>query len=101
MERLMGSAADDLTCSPDKVKVNKRSTTAAAEGDSKKKELWVVLNVKAGDRAASKAAAALLAETPRPSDADIDSAMSGNICRCGAYQRIRAAITDAAGAVKA
>ena len=46
-------------------------------------------------------AAALLAETPRPSDADIDSAMSGNICRCGAYQRIRAAITDAAGAVKA
>jgi isoquinoline 1-oxidoreductase alpha subunit len=43
-------------------------------------------------------AAALLAEKPKPGDADIDAAMSGNICRCGAYQRIRAAIKDAAGA---
>ena len=42
-------------------------------------------------------AAALMARTPRPSDADIDSAMSGNICRCGTYQRIRAAIKGAAG----
>ena len=42
-------------------------------------------------------ATALLAKTPKPSDADIDAAMSGNICRCGAYQRIRAAIKDAAG----
>ncbi|HZZ34980.1 MAG TPA: (2Fe-2S)-binding protein [Caulobacteraceae bacterium] len=46
-------------------------------------------------------AAALLTEKPKPSDADIDAAMSGNICRCGTYQRIRAAIKDAAGAVKA
>jgi isoquinoline 1-oxidoreductase alpha subunit len=38
----------------------------------------------------------LLAEKPRPSDADIDAAMSGNICRCGTYQRIRAAIRRAA-----
>jgi isoquinoline 1-oxidoreductase alpha subunit len=37
-------------------------------------------------------AAALLSENPDPSDADIDAAMSGNICRCGTYQRIRAAI---------
>src|ERR1700741_4172610 len=37
-------------------------------------------------------AAALLANTPAPDDADIDAAMSGNICRCGTYQRIRAAI---------
>jgi isoquinoline 1-oxidoreductase subunit alpha len=37
-------------------------------------------------------AAALLAETPQPTDTDIDSAMSGNVCRCGTYQRIRAAI---------
>ena len=37
-------------------------------------------------------AAALLNENPKPSDADIDSAMSGNICRCGTYQRIRSAI---------
>jgi isoquinoline 1-oxidoreductase alpha subunit len=42
-------------------------------------------------------AAALLAKTPKPSDEDIDTAMSGNICRCGTYQRIRAAIHDAAG----
>ena len=42
-------------------------------------------------------AAALLAATPKPSDKDIDDAMSGNICRCGTYQRIRAAIKDAAG----
>ena len=42
-------------------------------------------------------AAALLAAKPTPSDADIDSAMRGNICRCGTYQRIRAAIKDAAG----
>lgn len=37
-------------------------------------------------------AAALLAKNPNPTDADIDSAMSGNICRCGTYQRIRRAI---------
>jgi isoquinoline 1-oxidoreductase alpha subunit len=42
-------------------------------------------------------AAALLAEKPRPTDADIDAAMAGNVCRCGTYQRIRAAIKSAAG----
>jgi aerobic-type carbon monoxide dehydrogenase small subunit (CoxS/CutS family) len=42
-------------------------------------------------------AAALLAKKPKPTDADIDEAMSGNICRCGTYQRIRAAIHRAAG----
>ncbi len=42
-------------------------------------------------------AAALLAHTPKPSDADIDSAMAGNLCRCGTYQRIRRAIHRAAG----
>ena len=41
-------------------------------------------------------AAALLAETPTPSDAEIDEAMSGNLCRCGTYPRIRAAIHSAA-----
>ena len=41
-------------------------------------------------------AAALLAEKPNPSDRDIDAAMSGNICRCGTYVRIRAAIKQAA-----
>jgi isoquinoline 1-oxidoreductase subunit alpha len=42
-------------------------------------------------------AAALLNEKPHPNDADIDDIMSGNICRCGTYQRIRAAIKTAAG----
>ena len=42
-------------------------------------------------------AAALLAATPKPSDADINRAMSGHLCRCGTYQRIRRAIHDAAG----
>jgi len=41
-------------------------------------------------------AAALLASTPKPDDADIDAAMAGNICRCGTYLRIRAAIKHAA-----
>jgi len=43
------------------------------------------------------AAAALLEATPKPTDAQIDDAMSGNLCRCGTYQRIRAAIHRAAG----
>jgi len=41
-------------------------------------------------------AAALLASKPKPTDADIDDAMSGNICRCGTYVRIRDAIKQAA-----
>jgi isoquinoline 1-oxidoreductase alpha subunit len=41
-------------------------------------------------------AAALLASTPHPDDSDIDAAMAGNICRCGTYVRIRAAIKHAA-----
>jgi isoquinoline 1-oxidoreductase subunit alpha len=42
-------------------------------------------------------AVALLASKPQPTDAEIDAAMSGNICRCGTYQRIRAAVHHAAG----
>ena len=42
-------------------------------------------------------AVALLAQTPKPSDTEIENAMAGNICRCGTYQRIRAAIKQAAG----
>ncbi|MCA0928920.1 (2Fe-2S)-binding protein [Ruegeria profundi] len=45
-------------------------------------------------------AAALLAENPAPSDTDIDDAMQGNLCRCGTYPRIRAAIHDAASKLK-
>jgi aerobic-type carbon monoxide dehydrogenase small subunit (CoxS/CutS family) len=43
------------------------------------------------------AAAALLLQNPNPSDADIDAALAGNLCRCGTYQRIRRAIHRAAG----
>ena len=43
-------------------------------------------------------AVGLLTQTPNPSDQDIDNAMTGNICRCGTYTRIRAAIKRAAGA---
>lgn len=43
-------------------------------------------------------AAALLARTPHPTDAEIDAAMTGNLCRCGTYPRIRQAIHEAAGA---
>jgi isoquinoline 1-oxidoreductase alpha subunit len=46
------------------------------------------------------AATALVARNPKPTDADIDSAMSGNICRCGTYARVRAAIHAAAAGLK-
>jgi len=42
------------------------------------------------------AAAALLASKPKPSDADVDEALAGNVCRCGTYKRIRAAVHRAA-----
>jgi len=47
------------------------------------------------------AAAALLSKNPAPSDADIDTALAGNLCRCGTYPRIRAAIHEAARLLKA
>ena len=46
-------------------------------------------------------AAALLAQNPAPTDQDIDDAMQGNLCRCGTYPRIRAAILDAAQMMRA
>jgi isoquinoline 1-oxidoreductase subunit alpha len=45
-------------------------------------------------------AAGLLAATPNPTDAEIDAAMAGNLCRCGTYPRIRAAVKDAAQRLK-
>lgn len=63
-------------------------------------EAWKKLNVpQCGYCQAGQimSAAALLVDKPAPSDADIDAAMSGNICRCGTYTRIRAAIKQAAG----
>ena len=46
-------------------------------------------------------AAALLSKNKNPSDADIDAAMAGNVCRCGTYTRIRAAVKDAASMMRA
>jgi isoquinoline 1-oxidoreductase alpha subunit len=44
---------------------------------------------------------ALVSQNPKPSDADIDNAMNGNVCRCATYVRIRAAIHEAAATMKA
>jgi isoquinoline 1-oxidoreductase subunit alpha len=63
-------------------------------------DAWVTLSVPQCGYCQSgqiMSAAALLAGNPKPSDADIDSGMTGNICRCGTYPRIRAAIKQAAG----
>ena len=53
-------------------------------------------NAATASRARFMSAAALLATNPHPTDTDIDDAMSGNICRCGTYARIREAIKQAA-----
>ena len=63
-------------------------------------EAWLTLDVPQCGYCQSgqiMSAAALLKGNPKPSDADIDAAMTGNICRCGTYPRIRAAIKQAAG----
>ena len=67
----------------------------------KVQDAWVALDVPQCGYCQSgqvMSASALLAKNPQPNDADIDAAMSGNICRCGTYGRIRAAIKQAAGA---
>jgi isoquinoline 1-oxidoreductase alpha subunit len=83
----------------------KQVTTVEAVGDTpagrKIQAAWLDLEVVQCGYCQSgqiMSASALLAQTPSPSDADIDSAMSGNICRCGTYPRIRAAIKQAASA---
>jgi isoquinoline 1-oxidoreductase alpha subunit len=66
----------------------------------KVQEAWLALGVPQCGYCQSgqvMAATALLKQKPKPTDADIDAAMSGNICRCGTYPRIRAAIKQAAG----
>lgn len=72
----------------------------SADGSHPLQRAWVELDVpQCGYCQAGQlmSAAALLAKTPQPSDADIDAAMSGNICRCCTYLRIREAIHRAAG----
>ena len=81
----------------------KRITTIEAIGETaagrKIQDAWVALEVPQCGYCQSgqiMSASALLASNPHPSDADIDDAMSGNICRCGTYVRIREAIKLAA-----
>jgi isoquinoline 1-oxidoreductase subunit alpha len=83
--------------------VGKRITTIEAIGETpagkRVQQAWLDLEVVQCGYCQSgqiMAAAALLAHTPHPRDADIDGAMAGNICRCGTYPRIRAAIKQAA-----
>ncbi|CAB3749632.1 (2Fe-2S)-binding protein [Paraburkholderia humisilvae] len=81
----------------------RKVTTIEAIGDTpagrKVQQAWLDLDVVQCGYCQSgqiMSAAALLAAHPAPTDADIDSAMAGNICRCGTYVRIRAAIKHAA-----
>src|SRR5260221_10580681 len=72
----------------------------ATEAGAKVQKAWLDLEVVQCGYCQSgqiMSAAALLAATPQPDDADIDAAMAGNISRCGTYLRIRAAIKKAAG----
>jgi len=76
-------------------------TTVEGLGMNKVQQAWIALDVpQCGycQPGQMMSATALLAMNKNPSDADIDAAMSGNICRCGTYPRIRAAIKAAAKA---
>lgn len=85
---------------------NRKITTIeglSAHGRHVLQQTWLALDVVQCGYCQSgqlMAAAALLAENPAPTDIDIDSAMSGNICRCGTYPRIRAAIHRAAAMLR-
>ena len=79
----------------------KITTIESLGGNHPIQEAWVKLDVPQCGYCQSgqiMSAVALLASNPKPDDAAITAAMDGNICRCGAYQRIRAAIKDAASA---
>jgi isoquinoline 1-oxidoreductase alpha subunit len=85
----------------------KKVTTIEGVGDSKTgravQHAWLKLDVPQCGYCQSgqiMSASALLATKKSPSDADIDQAMSGNLCRCGTYNQIRAAIHDAAATLK-
>ena len=83
--------------------IGKKVTTiegiAASETGRKVQAAWTALDVPQCGYCQSgqiMSATALLTEKPKPTDADIDAAMAGNICRCGTYNQIRAAIKNAA-----
>lgn len=101
-----GAAARSCT-TPASAAAGKRVTTIEAIGATKEgkalQEAWVEHDVpQCGycQPGQVMSAAALLAKNKRPNDADIDGAMSGNVCRCGTYNRIRAAIKTAARELK-
>ncbi len=82
----------------------KITTIEGLGGTHPVQEAWVKLDVPQCGYCQSgqiMSAVALLAGNASPTDADIDAAMDGNICRCGAYQRIRAAIREAAAQSRA
>jgi isoquinoline 1-oxidoreductase alpha subunit len=87
---------------PVKTVANKKVVTIeglSTDGSHPMQKAWVSHNVPQCGYCQSgqiMQAAAMLATTPNPTDADIDRTMAGNICRCGTYQRIRAAIKTAA-----
>jgi len=88
---------------PVAVAAGKPITTIEAVGNTpagrKVQDAWLDLDVVQCGYCQSgqiMSAAALVASTPNPTDTDIDNAMAGNICRCGTYTRIRAAIKQAA-----
>jgi aerobic-type carbon monoxide dehydrogenase small subunit (CoxS/CutS family) len=91
---------------PASAAAGKRITTIeglSAAGDHPVQKAWIEVDVpQCGfcQPGQIMSAAALLASKPAPTDADIDTAMAGNICRCGTYQRIRAAIHRAAALAK-
>jgi isoquinoline 1-oxidoreductase subunit alpha len=71
----------------------------SADGSHPVQQAWTELDVVQCGYCQSgqiMAAAALLADKPEPTDADIDAALAGNVCRCGTYQRIREAVHAAA-----
>ena len=85
----------------------KRITTIEAIGQTKEgravQDAWVANEVPQCGYCQSgqiMSAAALLAKVKRPSDAEIDEAMSGNVCRCGTYNRIRLAVRQASRSLK-
>jgi isoquinoline 1-oxidoreductase alpha subunit len=88
---------------PVAVAVGRNVTTIEAIGETptgrRVQQAWLDLEVVQCGYCQSgqiMSAAALLTSNSNPSDADIDAAMAGNVCRCGTYQRIRAAIKQAA-----
>ncbi len=91
-------------CTPLSAVEGKKITTIeglSADGSHPVQRAWAELDVvQCGycQPGQIMSAAALLEKVPNPSDAEIDAALSGNLCRCGTYQRIRAAVHRAAGA---